>query len=442
MKTWRRWVYSEVIAAVAFITLGFLGLFFFFDFVDELQWVRSAQPGGYQISHALLYVTLMVPSHLYELFPITVLIGSIYVLSRMAQTSEFTILRTSGLGPVLALRSLIALGLAFTVITFVVGDYLSPECDKYGQLLKSRFMGQITVGQTGAWLKERQQFTNEAVNVGSLSPDGEMNGVRIFEFDNQGHLISLTRAARAGFEEDGEAWLLSDVQRDEFAPENAEDNSFLKDSPSTVPKRPPTAAESNSTQLSSLIPAEVSNDSRKNKDKTLPPPLGQKDLEDLNWVASAAALKLSHPVASAQRIQQNHLRWPNSISQEMVSVALLKPDRMGTLDLFRYIQHLNINSQSSQRYEIEFWKKVFYPISCLVMMVLALPFAYLHFRSGNITSYVFFGVMIGISFFLLNNVFGYIGNIKQWTPWFAAAAPGMLYTLFSLMAFAWLVVRQ
>ena len=189
MNTWRRWIYSEVIAAVAFITLGFLGLFFFFDFVDELQWVRSAQPGGYQISHALIYVSLMVPSHLYELFPITVLIGSIYVLSRMAQTSEFTILRTSGLGPVLALRSLIGLGVIFAVITFLVGDYLSPECDRYGQLLKSRFMGQITVGRTGAWLKERQQFTNEAVNVGYLNSDGQMNNIRIFEFDNLGRLI-------------------------------------------------------------------------------------------------------------------------------------------------------------------------------------------------------------------------------------------------------------
>ena len=117
MKTWLKWVYAEVILAVSFITLGFLGLFFFFDFVDELQWVRGAQQGGYQISHALLYVSLMLPSHLYELLPITVLIGSIYVLSRMAQTSEFTILRTSGLGPVLALKSLIGLGLAFTVIT-------------------------------------------------------------------------------------------------------------------------------------------------------------------------------------------------------------------------------------------------------------------------------------------------------------------------------------
>jgi len=427
MNTWRKWVYNEVFQAVAFITLGFLGLFFFFDFVDELQWVRSSQPGGYQISHALIYVGLMIPSHLYELFPITVLIGSIYVLSRMAQTSEFTILRTSGLGPVLALRSLIGLGLAFTVITFLVGDYLSPECDKYAQLLKSRFMGQITIGQTGAWLKERQQFTNEAVNVGALTSEGQMSRIRIFEFDNLGRLISLTRAESAEFEKDGDAWLLSNVQRDEFATQGPEDLSFLNNE-GKIAKEVATQTVKNNPSVASSSSMASTNASS-----------GQQDLEG---VRSTTLVKLPHPVKPAQRVRQAQLRWPNSITQEMVSVALLKPDRMGTLDLFRYIQHLNLNSQSSQRYEIEFWKKVFYPISCLVMMVLALPFAYLHFRTGNITSYVFFGVMIGISFFLLNNVFGYIGNIQQWAPWFAAAAPGMLYTLFSLTAFGWLVIRQ
>jgi lipopolysaccharide export system permease protein len=66
----------------------------------------------------------------------------------------------------------------------------------------------------------------------------------------------------------------------------------------------------------------------------------------------------------------------------------------------------------------------------------------LHFRSGNITSQVFLGVLAGISFFLLNNVFGYVGNLNNWSPWFAAAAPGLLYSALSLGAFVWLVLRQ
>jgi lipopolysaccharide export system permease protein len=126
----------------------------------------------------------------------------------------------------------------------------------------------------------------------------------------------------------------------------------------------------------------------------------------------------------------------------MISVALLNPERMNTVDLFQYIQHLNENGQSSQRFEIEFWRKLFYPISCLVMISLALPFGYLHFRSGNITSHVFMGVLAGISFFLLNNVFGYVGNLNNWSPWVAAATPGLLYSALSLGAFTWLVLRR
>lgn len=50
--------------------------------------------------------------------------------------------------------------------------------------------------------------------------------------------------------------------------------------------------------------------------------------------------------------------------------------------------------------------------------------------------------MAGISFFLLNNVFGYIGTLQSWLPWLAAATPGLLYTALSLSAFGWLVLRR
>ena len=192
MKTLRRLIYGEVFSAVSFVTLGFLGLFFFFDLIDELQWVGKGGRGGYQMSHALTYVTLMIPSHVYELMPIAVLIGTIFVMARLAQSSEFTILRTSGLGPYMALRHLLWLGLAFVVLTFAVGDYLSPFCDRQAQLLKSRYLGQITVGQTGAWLKEKQAYTQLAVNVQALTPDGDMQGIRVYEFDRAGLLLSLT----------------------------------------------------------------------------------------------------------------------------------------------------------------------------------------------------------------------------------------------------------
>ncbi|MBE7368321.1 LPS export ABC transporter permease LptG [Ramlibacter pallidus] len=365
MKTIRRLIYVEVLQAVAFVSLGFLALFFFFDFVDELPNLgRGLEP--YRMTQALVYVGLRLPNHLYELLPIAVLIGTIFVMARFAQSSEYTILRTSGLGPWRALRTLLVLGAGFTVLTFAAGDYLAPLADRTAQLLKARFSGGISVGTTGAWLKERQRYLSYNVNVRSLTPEGQMREVRIFEADSRGHLVSITQAKRGVFGE--AAWVLQDVERTEF--------------------------------------------------------------------------NVGDGVSRVDQAKMATLRWPTEITQEMVSVALLKPDRMSTIALFQYIRHLEANGQTSQRYEIEFWRKVFYPLSCMVMVVLALPFAYLHFRSGGITSYVFGGVLIGISFFLLNNVFGYIGNLQNWLPWVASGAPGLIYMLVSLAAFGWLVLRR
>ena len=63
MKTVRRMIYADVLASVGFVTLGFLALFSFIDFVDELRWVDSANPAGYQVRHAVAFVaTLAVPT--------------------------------------------------------------------------------------------------------------------------------------------------------------------------------------------------------------------------------------------------------------------------------------------------------------------------------------------------------------------------------------------
>jgi lipopolysaccharide export system permease protein len=379
MKTIRRLIYIDLITTIVYVCLGFLALFSFFDFVDELPSIGNQ----YQIGHALLYVALQLPGHIYELLPIATLIGGVLVMARFAQSSEFTILRTSGLGPVRALKTLLTLGISFVFATFLIGDYIAPYANKTGQLLKAKYQGGATIGQTGAWLKERQTYHRYAVNISALTGDGDISGVQIFEFDGAGSIVSLTQAKEAQFAES--AWLLSDVKRMEF-------------------------------------PVQLSSEQTR---KSL-----QSNWQSFNLDA----------VVKITRLAQ--LSWPTELTAETVSVALLKPERMSAYDLFHYIRHLDDNSQSAQLYEIEFWKKIFYPLSCLVMLMLSLPFAYLHFRSGGIAGYVFIGIMTGISFFLLNNVFGYIGNISHWLPWLAAAIPSLLYLLLSLLAFAWVVVRR
>jgi lipopolysaccharide export system permease protein len=275
---------------------------------------------------------------------------------------------------------MLVLGAALVAITFVIGDYVAPLTDKTSQLLKARYLGQISVGQTGAWLKEKKGNKSYAVNVSAMSANADMLNVRVFEFDAAGSILSTTHAKEAVFEND-KSWTLKNVRRSDYAIDGTTSSTTKS---GTVKSKP----------------------------------------------------------ASIKQSQLETYRWPTELNADMVTVALLKPDRMGTIDLYQYIRHLDANKQVAQLYEIQFWKKVFYPLSCIVMLVLALPFAYLHFRTGGITAYVFGGVMVGISFFVLNNIFDYFGNLLAWNPLFTAAAPSMVYLLVSLVAFSVLVFKR
>ena len=382
MRTLRQILYKEILIAVGFVALGFLGLFSFFDLVDQIPSIgryAAADPKEtFTIAHALTYVALGIPWHLYQLMPICVLIGTIFVLTRLASTSEFTILRASGLGPWLALRVMLVLGLAFAAFTFIVGDYLAPLTNKNQTLLKVRFDGSVSVGRTGAWLKASSPDGKRAasVNVGAMNADLVFENVRIFEFDQTGRLLETLVA--------------------KTAIDTGEGHWKLKSGLSTVYEQ--------------ATPASTS--TRATADNSI-----------------------------KEREFETYL-WPTEITTSTVSVALLDPYNLTTVELFQYVSHLDKNQQSTQRYEVEFWRKLFYPLGCLVMVVLALPFAYLHFRSEGTAGYVFLGFLVGISYFLLNSMFSFLGVLSTWQPWLSAAAPSLIYSAVSLTAFAWFVLRR
>ena len=367
MKTVRRLLYRDIVASVGFVALAFLALFYFIDFVDTLG---DAGPRGMAAIEAAWSAALEIPSHLYELIPIAVLIGTIYSLARLAQSSEFTILRTGGLGPGRALGLLAVLGAAFSVLTFFIGDYLAPRAEREAVLFKARARGGLSAGASGAWLKEHRRTPegerHYSIHVAGTSRGGGLAEVRIFEFDDDGRLTTRIEAREGHVQADG-TWVLRDAE---------------------VARWPRARAEGQ-------------------------PPV-----------------QLSRPA---------RLEWPSTLTPEVVAAAVLPLRSMGTLELWRYSEHLSDQEQSAQRYQIQFWKKALYPFACLVMVALALPFAYMHARAGSVSLKVFGGIMLGIGFVLMNNLAGHIGLLSGWVPWAAAATPSLLFLALSMGAFAWLV---
>ena len=207
MKIHHRYLIREVSGGVLLVLAGFLALFGFFDMVAE---VKNVGQGDYHLLQAAAYVALRLPGRTYELMPIAVLIGTLYAVSTLARHSEIAVLRASGMSTKKLLATLLAAASIFAFVTFVVGELVAPPCERIAQQVKLTAKGKV-VGQdlqSGLWVKDDRRF----INVKQVLPDTSLRGVRIYEFDQNGKLTTLTEAKEGAFVPPAQ-WRLSSVLR-------------------------------------------------------------------------------------------------------------------------------------------------------------------------------------------------------------------------------------
>jgi lipopolysaccharide export system permease protein len=363
-----KYLTRKIGSATLFVLAGFLALFAFFDLINEMDDVGRA---GYRLTNALVYVGLSLPSHVYEIMPIAVLIGGIYALSQFAASSEFTAMRAAGLGRTMALREIAKLGLVFVFATILVGEFLVAPAERLAQRVKHTSVDKVLALnelRSGVWLKdslkdrEGEMLSQRFVNIGLIRNDSTLEKVKIFEFDGRFRLTGTIEAktARLG---DQDFWELTDVSAVRFE------------------------------EKSGLLQSEL--------------------------------------------IQHASLKWKTELKQDILNVLSVQPERMSMVSLWQYIGHLEGNRQKTNRYEIALWKKLVYPFAILVMLMLALPFAYLNARAGGIGYKVFAGIMLGIAFHFLNGLFSHLGLLNTWPAWISALVPSLAALLLAFAMLFW-----
>jgi len=357
IRTLERYLARQIYGASAFVLLGFLGLFAFFDLIRELADLGKVD---YHLRQVFTFVLLSMPTHAYELFPVVVLIGTLYVLAHLASNSEYTVMRASGLSPRRAALTLAKIGLAFVVLTFVIGEWIAPWSEEQAQKVKLRAMSSM-IGQdltSGLWFKDEGSF----INVREARQTNQLIGIRIYDFDADYRLQKITVGERADYAGKG-VWRLYQVAQ---------------------------------TNLTTQGP----------RTERLP-----------------------------------EAEWRSRVNPEMLDALIVRPERMSAWALHKYTEHLAGNRQRTERYEIALWKKLFYPIAALVMMALALPFAYMQARAGMVGIKVFLGIMLGIFFHMLNSLFSHVGLLQNWPPLSAAVVPSLAFLTAAILMMWWVERR-
>lgn len=159
--------------------------------------------------------------------------------------------------------------------------------------------------------------------------------------------------------------------------------------------------------------------------------------EDERWaLTEVAQTKFNY----AKKIEQNSIQtqffskanWKSPIRPELLNVLLVAPDKMSAWNLYSFINHLEINKQKTTRYEVALWSKMIYPLACMVMVILALPFGFLQQRDSSTSTKLLIGVLLGIAYQIMNRVFIHLGVLNDWSPLMSAIAPTVLFLIAGL----------
>lgn len=349
MKLLTRYLAREIYSSVALVFAALIMLYSFMDLINELNDIGA---GNYHIRDVLLYVALIIPTHIYELFPLAALIGTIFAIVQMASNSELMVYRSSGASMKQMIVAIVQIGLPLVVVCIVFGELIAPPSDRLAQQLSLKAKNaQMALKEfrSGVWIKDEHSF----VNIKNVMPDTSLLNINIYEFDDTYHLRAITSAQRAAYVRKDE-WILEGVKQTRFDAQGSTINN------------------------------------------------------------------------------QDKIEWRSTLNPRLLNVLLLLPEKMSSWDLYQYTKHLSDNHQKTARYEIAMWNKLVYPVAVLIMMLLALPFAAYHRREGGISSKIFIGIVLGLSFHFGGRLFSNLGALNDWQPMLSATAISWVYLSIAL----------
>ena len=211
MNLLTRYLGREIYFSIALVFAALLMLFAFLDLIHELNVMGQGQ---YHLGYVLLFVMLTIPGHVYELFPVAVLVGTIFALVQMAASSELTVYRVSGASLWQMIGALFKIALPLLVLSFVCSEFVAPPSERMAQKLRLKAQNaQVSLKEfrSGVWVKDDRSF----VNVKNVMPDTSLLNIDVYRFDETYHLQAIIHAKRASFIEQGR-WQLEEAVETRF----------------------------------------------------------------------------------------------------------------------------------------------------------------------------------------------------------------------------------
>jgi lipopolysaccharide export system permease protein len=140
-------------------------------------------------------------------------------------------------------------------------------------------------------------------------------------------------------------------------------------------------------------------------------------------------------VAAEDRFPQ--LEWIGLLSREQADILMLPLESLAPYDLLRYIGHQDENDLDTHNLRVIFWTQMSVMIAVIAMGLLSLPMLAGSTRSISASQRILGGGIIGIAFYLIQQLSGNMANLFGLLPSLTIMAPVLLLLAVAVTAQFW-----
>jgi LPS export ABC transporter permease LptG len=148
-------------------------------------------------------VLLTGPRHVYELLPMTALVGALVGLGMLAAGNELVALQAAGVTKLRIVGAVLQPTLLVILAGLALGELVAPPLEIRAEVGKALASGeQVGLSRYGHWERDGSAF----MHFNAIEPDGVLYGVDIFVFDERQRMVRTINAESAVY--DAGNWVL------------------------------------------------------------------------------------------------------------------------------------------------------------------------------------------------------------------------------------------
>jgi lipopolysaccharide export system permease protein len=147
-------------------------------------------------------------------------------------------------------------------------------------------------------------------------------------------------------------------------------------------------------------------------------------------ITSISEINGSTEITSKKR---NSYNKTVSFDQDLIDSLKKEPKELTTWNIYKKIQFLSKNKQTSSVFEVELYKRLIKPVTLVAMILLAMLFIFGSNRDVSLGRKIFLGIALGLSFELISRISGALSLSFNFSPLMSAVLPTLVIIVLAIV---------